>query len=92
MSKEDVKNEEVAAEEEAQEESTEVVEGKIVEPKVSKLMVAKVFLKNNWKKIAIGAAVTVAGAVVYNKLKEQDEPIEGEYTEVEEDGTEDSVE
>lgn len=79
---------EETATDEQETESTEVQATK--EPKVSKLLVAKVFLKNNWKKIAVGGAVVVAGALVLAARKTDDEPIEGEYNEIEDDGAEDS--
>lgn len=79
---------EETATDEQETESTEVQATE--EPKVSKLLVAKVFLKNNWKKIAVGAAVVVAGALVLAARKTDDEPIEGEYNEIEDDGAEDS--
>ena len=81
----------VAEETTTDEQETESTEVQATEePKVSKLLVAKVFLKNNWKKIAVGAVVVVAGALVLAARKTDDEPIEGEYNEIEDDGAEDS--
>ena len=79
---------EETATDEQETESTEVQATE--EPKVSKLLVAKVFLKNNWKKIAVGAVVVVGGAIVLATRNNNDEPISGEYTDVEDDGAEDS--
>lgn len=86
MSKEDLKNV-TAVEEDAQtEESTEVKTQVTEEPKATKLEVAKVFLKNNWKKIALGAVLTAAvGYVATRKPKDDDDEdaIEGDWIDVE---------
>lgn len=84
MSKEDLKNV-TAVEENAQtEESTEVKTQVTEEPKATKLEVAKVFLKNNWKKIAVGAVLTAAvGYVATRKPKDDEDAIEGDWNEVE---------
>ena len=84
MSKEDLKNV-TAVEENAQtEESTKVETQVTEEPKATKLEVAKVFLKNNWKKIALGAVLTAAvGYVATRKLKDDEDAIEGDWNEVE---------
>lgn len=84
MSKEDLKNV-AAVEEDAQTKEPAKVETQVTEePKATKLEVAKVFLKNNWKKIALGAVLTAAvGYVAARKPKDDEDAVEGDWIELE---------
>lgn len=84
MSKEDLKNV-TAVEEDAQTKEPTKVETQVTEePKATKLEVAKVFLKNNWKKIAVGVTLTAAvGYVATRKPKDDEDTIEGDWNKVE---------
>ena len=87
MSKEDVKNEGTVIEEATAEEmETRKNVTEPEQPKVSKLTVAKVFVKTYWKPLAFGAASLVAiAAIKALATDKEEEPIEGDYTELDDE-------